>query len=290
MDLFFPDLSNFQPGVDFAALRGQASVVAEQVSWGTQVTIPAGRITAMRAARFDLIIWYLGITAANSAAQVAAFVDTLGALLPNEAICIDWESTGNIPPPPASQRDEIQSLLAQHYGIPLRLIGIYGPDSLLRNSSPKGWVWTASYETAEPVTPHKIWQFTNGQYVSRPYGPINFAGVGFCDASVFHGTSAELVAVVCPTPAPPTEGSVYMIPSGCTDNGSVCAQIREWWTTYRSDQMLQANVDIILVFFRMPTNQTGWGVAGWGGNPDLMLANIIDTAGTNLRPQFVGAV
>jgi len=92
-----------------------------------------------------------------------------------------------------------------------------------------------------------------------------------------------------PTPVP-TESGVFMIPSGCTDNGAVAAQIREWWTTYRSDPMAVANVNILLYFFHLPTNQTAWNVAGWGGNPDLMLANIIDTAGTNKRPQFVGAV
>ena len=94
-----------------------------------------------------------------------------------------------------------------------------------------------------------------------------------------------------PEPIPiQQKGSVFMIPSNSTDNGAVMAQIREWWATYRSDKMATANVNILLFFYHLPTNQTAWNLAGWGGNPDLLLASIIDTAGTNLRPQYVGAV
>lgn len=294
-DLFFPDVSNFQPNVDFGALRGQASVVAVQVSWGTQVTIPTGRIAAVRAARFDAVLWYLGITTANSAAQVAAFVNTLGPLEAGESVWIDWESTGDQSPPPAAQRDEIAGLVAAHYGIPVEEVGVYGPNSLLAESPPKGPVWTASYETSEPATPHTIWQFTNGTYVSNPFGPINFAGVGFCDASVFHGTAAELLAILCPSSHPanePDQGSVYMIPSNCTDDGSVRAQIRDWWSSRRSDPMGEATRDVLVVFYHLPANQVAWGKNGFGGDPDLLLAWIMDDASTKgtLRPNFAGAV
>jgi hypothetical protein len=75
-----------------------------------------------------------------------------------------------------------------------------------------------------------------------------------------------------------------MIPTNCSDGGAFAAQVREWWTTYRSDLMTVADQADYWEAFHLATAQ-----GGFAGNPDLVLARIIDTAGANLRPQFAGA-
>lgn len=90
-----------------------------------------------------------------------------------------------------------------------------------------------------------------------------------------------------PTTNPVPAGGVFMIPTGCTDAGAVRAQIREWWDTWRSDTMTAGDQNLFQLVFYEPAAS-----GGYAGNPDLLLAGIIDggkTAGT-LRPQWVNAV
>ena len=91
-----------------------------------------------------------------------------------------------------------------------------------------------------------------------------------------------------PVDQPPAAGqkeAPYMIPSGCTDLGAVKAQIRDWWNCYRSDSMTVADQNLCALAFATPAAK-----GGFGGDPDLLLAHIVDTAGAHLRPQWVGAV
>jgi len=46
--------------------------------------------------------------------------------------------------------------------------------------------WVADYASAEPSSPHKLWQFTDS---------FNVPGVGTADCSLFHGTMDELAAL-----------------------------------------------------------------------------------------------
>jgi len=240
-DTFFADISNFQPSVNLPLYRETNAKISEQVNWGTQITDPNGRMAEIRSLNFTVVLWYMGLMPNQDiAAQVATFVSTLGPLLPGEAVVIDWESTGNLQPPTVTQRDQAAQLIAQHYGFNVKWVGVYGPASLLQQHPTLGWQWVASYETTEPTIPHVMWQFTNGQYHSNPYGPINFPGIGYCDGSVFHGTDAQLAALVCPpgapaptpsptpTPPPPTgtpfpltgDPTTMIVPFRCTTDAS----------------------------------------------------------------------
>lgn len=49
--------------------------------------------------------------------------------------------------------------------------------------------WVAAYQAREPAGTHRLWQHTN----ARP-----FPGIGSCDASVFHGSVADLQALTQP--------------------------------------------------------------------------------------------
>ena len=91
-------------------------------------------------------------------------------------------------------------------------------------------------------------------------------------------------------PSSPT-GGVYMIPTGCTDTGAVQAQIKEWWVTYRSDTLTSNVMSLLMECWALPAGAPGpFGSSGFGANPFLLESNIIDTAGSHLRPQFAGAV
>lgn len=80
---------------------------------------------------------------------------------------------------------------------------------------------------------------------------------------------------------------VMGIPTSCTDQGAVRSQIREWWATFHTDSMTVDDQNLFLLCFTEPVANKGFG-----GNPDLLLAGIIDNAGSKgtLRPQFVGSV
>jgi len=239
-DLVFPDISNYQPDVDFAALRAGYPVLACQISWGTAITVPAGRITAIRAQGFTCVVWYMGLRADQAIApQVGAFTQTLGPLLPGDAVCIDWEETPGAGTPNAVQREQAATLIASTLGMDRWHVGTYGPASLLEQSPPPSWAWPASYETAEPTIPHVAWQYTDGVYVSAGLGPVDFPGIGKCDASIAHVTAAEFAATVCRTvnpPAPPTpEESMAVSPclsfkSGQQDVVQVAnGELIHWW-------------------------------------------------------------
>jgi len=69
-----------------------------------------------------------------------------------------------------------------------------------------------------------------------------------------------------------------MIPTGCTDQGAVRAQIREWWGIFRTDPLTEEAQNLELLAFGLPVS-----LKGFGGSPDLLEANIIDTAGAHAR-------
>ena len=218
-DILFPDLSNFQANVDWPTLRQACGVVAEEVSWGLATSVPAGRVAAIRAQNFGLVVWYMGLRSDQDVTrQVLAFRFALGTLLPHETVCVDWEDTPNVGVPTPAQRDEAIAALAFAFGRPVSSIGTYAPaDLLAADPAPPGWVWAASYETTEPSVPHTLWQYTDGQYVSLPaaqYSPVNWPGVGQIDTSVFHGSLYEMAVALLPpaTPAPTPAPSPAPVP------------------------------------------------------------------------------
>lgn len=212
-DTFWPDTSNSQSSIDFAALRAFTPVNSSQVCWGTNPTIneTPGRIAAVRAENFAINIWYIGIVwNQDIQAQVNTFTSLIPTLLPNETIFIDWESSlGGMPT--AAQRDQMAALLAAFYKIDVKYIGIYGSPDNLKAAFPNAWTILADYgpPNGEPSSPpHTVWQYTNGQIPSPPYQPINYPGIGFCDSNVFHGSVAQLAAIVLPQPQPQEEDPV----------------------------------------------------------------------------------
>jgi hypothetical protein len=147
-------------------------------------------------------------------------------------------------------------------------------------------IWEANYN-GQPGVTHRAGVLIH-QFSSQGQIP---GAAGEFDLDCWTGTEAQFEQffglVIPPVPLTEQENIIMGLPSNCSDAGAVRAQIREWWTTYRSDPMTGADQNLLQYCFAEPVAN-----GGFGGNPDLMLANIIDgaqKAGT-LRPQFAGAV
>ena len=139
-------------------------------------------------------------------------------------------------------------------------------------------LWVASY--GKDPGWGDFWQYTSAGTIPGIDGPV--------DVSKWTGSQADfesLFGITPPSPQPPAQESVYMIPTNCPDHGSVSAQIREWWGDRRSDPVTQFWLDALWYAWHVPVAN-----GGLQGNPDLLLAHITDTAGVHLRPQYAGAV
>jgi len=99
--------------------------------------------------------------------------------------------------------------------------------------------------------------------------------------------------IPAPSAGPTIPQEVIMgLPTGCTDQGAVRCQIRQWWDTYRTDPMTPADQNFWAELFNRPADEPMLGIPGMAGDPDLLLAGIVDNAKTKgvLRPAFAGAV
>lgn len=53
--------------------------------------------------------------------------------------------------------------------------------------------WVAAYRSTEPTLGHTLWQSTNGEVGAHV---TNWPGAGKCDTNLYHGTLAQLAAIV----------------------------------------------------------------------------------------------
>jgi len=194
-DTYLPDVSEFQPHADIAAIRLQTGAIAARVSYGTRLDkmMPA-RVMDIRAQGFVVVLYYLFLRATQPIQdQVNAVIGCLSDLHPGESIVIDYESdNGSIPS--VAQRDQAAELFEQRYNRPTV---VYENASTAQSAPTSRPVWVAAYGVkTEPAIPHLFWQYTDGQFTSAGHAPINWSGCGFCDSSVFHGSASELAAAL----------------------------------------------------------------------------------------------
>lgn len=138
-------------------------------------------------------------------------------------------------------------------------------------------IWYANPSVVTPDRGCVCWQCGEG----------TVPGVaGTCDLDIWTAPAAYPTIFPTPTEVP------TMLPSNCTDQGMVLVFIRSVWDQYRTDPMTEADQNVCAFFYHLPADQTAWGVHGFGGSPDLLMASIIDDAKTKgcLRPGFENAV
>jgi hypothetical protein len=203
MTVLLPDLSEFQPHADMAAIKaknGGAAII--RACYGTSHPDHAFRTLRSHAAGFSFLGIYMYVVAGQGIpAQASAFCDIVGTLGPHEFPVMDLE-----------EGDGDQSVRAAEW---LTLVGLklrkrpwlysglnYAETHGLAPifNGPEIHTWVAAYGNAEPGLGHTLWQSTNGQTGAHR---TDWPGAGFCDTSVYHGTLAELSALITSQLPPP---------------------------------------------------------------------------------------
>lgn len=196
------DCSEFQASITDAAYLNWSKAIVIRSLYGTSHVDTAWYSGARRLAlhqggvRFCGIYQFL-VAGQDGAAQARAFRTLVGAIQPGEVFIADCEQGA-------------KAMLTAWYNEMVKLYGngikpylwTYTGLSFGQETGLLPVQWIAAYQSAEPSTPHTLWQFTDSYAVP---------GVGTCDASLYHGSIDELAALAYggQQPAPkPTPGPV----------------------------------------------------------------------------------
>lgn len=162
----------------------------------------------------------------------------------------------------------------------------YGSASTLQAGTTilRAMLWPASY--GKDFGFGDVWQNTDAATVAGIGGQV--------DASIWIGPPAHFYSLFgAPNPNPTNQETIIMgLPTGCTDTGAINAFIRETYNEYSTNPMTTPVQDTFRAFYNLPQAQQLWGKNGYGGNPDLLLAGIVDAinAAGHLRPERQGSV
>lgn len=186
---YLADISEFQPDIADTAYLSWSRAIAVRALYGAAHDDGAWYGGARRAALHAGGARFLGIyqfllAAQSGAAQAQAFHSLVGPAEPGEVFVADFEQgTHQLL---TAWYNEMLALYGQ--GIAPYLWTYTGLDfGCAENALPVQWI--ADYAAFEPLSPHKLWQFTDSYQVP---------GVGACDCSLFHGTIGELAALAYP--------------------------------------------------------------------------------------------
>jgi len=273
--------SNNGHPIDYAAAK-QAGVIGAIVkaTQGTGYTNPyyTQDVDGFTAVGVPAIAYHFA-DFTDAAAEAAYFVSVAG----SRARVLDSETNTNV----AWQNAFLTAL-----NLPGSEELDYGSASSLPRSGIRSFLWPAAYG----INPGfgVCWQFTDVRSVAGMPGTV--------DASEWTGTQGEFAALfglitVTPPPTPLPTNQIPQeitmgLPTGCTDQGAVRCQIRAWWNTFRDDTMTAADQGFWLTLFYRPADEPMLGIPGMAGDPDLLLAGIVDNARStgHLRPAFSSAV
>ncbi|HET6908911.1 MAG TPA: GH25 family lysozyme [Mycobacteriales bacterium] len=196
--LHLPDVSEFQPNVDWAKVAGHnggAAIIRAYNGYRVDHCWYGG---ARRADAHAKGIRVLGIYAYLVPSrpwldQAREFIAIVGKLQPGEFVVLDYEDPGFH----GDQRAEAHAWLAyidNHLTYPgyagawlysdVGFADSHGLDEIFRS---KRHTWVASYSAYEPQLPHSLWQHADAEA---------WPGIGRCDCSIFHGDVAQLEAKV----------------------------------------------------------------------------------------------
>lgn len=220
-----------------------------------------------RAAGFAVAGYYMAAGSSTPAATVAAWTSYSQGLQP---FCDVEQPQGMTTPEYISHVTECLLRLPSP---------VYLNQSEVAEGFPQGeGLWLAEYNNDPGVTSHPAicHQYTDAGTI--PGAP------GVYDLNVWTGSEAQFrscFGIPQPVPELPTEEYLMIPPPNCTDRRVFGACLRTYWLTYRLDPLTEAISDIAWLAWNTPESQ-----GGMGGNPDAWCANILNTAGPNLRPQY----
>jgi GH25 family lysozyme M1 (1,4-beta-N-acetylmuramidase) len=185
-DLYIADISEFQPGVDWATYAAATPAVIIRAHNGRRPDHlwAANAAGASAHCRWWAAYQYLPADV-DPAVAAWRFRQTLGGARPNATILDLEEGTGDQQP----RQHAWLAALADDDITDWTYTGDY-----FARAHGLTVDWVAAYQKREPTTAHQLWQFTDKQ---------QFAGIGApCDGSVFHGTIDDLLALTGNAPVP----------------------------------------------------------------------------------------
>jgi hypothetical protein len=214
--LRLPDISEFQPNADISGIKrvnGGAAII--RVCYGTSHPdhfYVRHRAESVEAGYKAVGLYQYLVKSQDVSLQANAFCDLVGKLAPWEFPVLDYEER-------AFSVDQLQRALKW-----LRIVegklgkrpwvysgAFFAVDAGLAPlfNGNDYHTWVAAYGSVEPALGHTLWQSTDGRIGSNI---TDWPGAGRCDTSVYHGSIADLAALVNPgankPPKPPSGKSV----------------------------------------------------------------------------------
>lgn len=181
-DLHIPDVSKWQPTVDFSKV-GPAVILRAHTGHGADPTF-AARLPQARAHQQVRGFYIYLIKDRDAASQGREAAAVIGRLQPGEFIAVDVEEgAGDQSARAQACAAELDKACGGHAWI---YSGeSFNHDHLAHVTGRR--MWLAAYRATEPGSPHALWQHTDAE----PH-----PGIGKCDCSIFHGTIEQLHELV----------------------------------------------------------------------------------------------
>jgi len=194
ISIVLPDVSEFQGKIDWAKLVAAAyPAVIIRMHNGRRADeyATANRAGAKAAGAYLRGLYQYLVKDRDAATQANEFCDLIGTLEPGEwPICDLEEGDGD----QSGRLEAWMAVVARRLGgVDWAYSGEYFWQShnLAAARLPSSRTWIAAYGGTEPTAvPHELWQYTD----TRSFPGIASA----CDASIFHGTAADLAALINP--------------------------------------------------------------------------------------------
>jgi hypothetical protein len=223
MTVLLPDVSEFQRGTTapnwagIAAQNGGAGIIRVVYGITHLDSMFVMNYTQMKTANFRFMGLYHYLRQDQDAAtQARAFCNLVGpasALVPGSIPILDLEEGGGNQ---SGRANTWLSIVDAHFGLdklPLNMRSwLYSGESFAQSQgltpifNSARHTWVAAYRASEPSLPHTLWQSTDGAVGANR---TRWAGCGFVDTSIFHGSMDQLAAMtvqpghVTPPPPPP---------------------------------------------------------------------------------------
>jgi len=202
--LLLPDISEFQANADLKGIKAMnGGAVIIRAAYGTGH--PDSAFTRHRAAAAALGYPFTGIyqylrAGQDAAAQARVFCRLIGNLGRHEVPILDLEEgDGN----QSARAAAWSGVVDQAFGLarlPLnKRSWLYSGEWFAENAGLAGifasarHTWAAAYGSTEPALGHTLWQCTNGKVGVHI---TSWPGAGRCDTSLYHGTLAQLAALI----------------------------------------------------------------------------------------------
>lgn len=215
-NLLIPDVSEFQGTIAWRTLAATypAAIIRAHNGWRADMAFKYNATVGVPLLKWWAAYQYLPASVDAATARVI-FDKTVAPYKPDAVILDLEEGTGD-------QSSRAKAWLAAGDGEEILYSGLYfmRTHGLTGVAVPK---WIAAYGQGEPTDAHELWQFTDKQ---------TFPGIAHpCDASIFHGTVDDLIAMTTAILIPTSGGTVALTQA---DANLVAAAV---WAYYQPEGM-----------------------------------------------------